>query len=194
MVGIVSGRDYRELRGVVQALIDSLRPPTRLDATDAGLELLAADQSCRLELDGQPLGYLGQLTDAALKQFELRTATCVAELRLDLLTELANLVPLYAEPPQFPAVTRDLNFVVDEPVRWAALAATVESTGGELFESLAYQDTYRDAQRLGHDKKSLLLTVTLRSKQGTLTSQQADDVRDRIVAACREAHGAELRA
>ena len=93
----------------------------------------------------------------------------------------------------YPAVTRDLNLVVAEAVRWADLAATVRQHGGACFESLEYRDTYRDPQRLG-DRKSLLFTISLRSAEGTLTSQQADEVRDRIVAACRTAHGAELRA
>ena len=64
---------------------------------------------------------------------------------------------------------------------------------GADLEGLEYRDTYRDAERLGPGKKSLLLTIALRSKEGTLTSPQADAVRDRIVAACKREHGAELR-
>jgi phenylalanyl-tRNA synthetase beta chain len=82
--------------------------------------------------------------------------------------------------------------VVAESVRWADVAATVREHGGPSFESLEYRDTYRDAQRLG-EKKSLLFSIALRSPDGTLTSQQADEVRDRIVAACKARHGAELR-
>ncbi len=85
-----------------------------------------------------------------------------------------------------------MNLVVDESVRWADVAATVREHGGPGFESLDYRDTYRDAKRLG-DKKSLLFSIALRSPDGTLTSQQADEVRDRIVAACKAKHGAELR-
>jgi len=95
--------------------------------------------------------------------------------------------------PPYPAVTRDLNLVVDETIRWADVAATVRTNCGDHFETLQYCDTYRDAERLGADKKSLLLTIALRSKEGTMTNQQADEIRDRIVAACKEQHGAELR-
>jgi phenylalanyl-tRNA synthetase beta chain len=118
----------------------------------------------------------------------------VAEIKLGVLIEAADLVPRCAPQSQYPAVTRDLNLVVDNRVRWAEVAATVRVNGGPLFESLEYRDTYRDPERLGADKKSLLFTVALRSAEGTLTSQEADEVRDRIVAACREKHGAELRA
>ena len=96
--------------------------------------------------------------------------------------------------PAFPAVSRDLNLVVDENVRWAEIAATVGRNGGPDLETIEYRDTYRDADRLGPGKKSFLFSIGLRSKEGTLTSQQADIARDRIVAACRQEHGAELRA
>ena len=88
-------------------------------------------------------------------------------------------------------MTRNLNLVVTESVRWAEVAATVREQGGPCFESLDYRDTYRHAKRLG-DKKSLLFSIALRSPGGTLTSQQADEVRDRIVVACKAKHTAEL--
>jgi phenylalanyl-tRNA synthetase beta chain len=74
------------------------------------------------------------------------------------------------------------------------VATTVYANGGECLEDLQYRDTYRDPKRLGEGKKSLLMTITLRWKEGTLTSQQADEIRDQVVAACRAKHGAELRA
>ena len=117
----------------------------------------------------------------------------VAEIRLAPLMEAADLVPRCVAQSPYPAVSRDLNLVVAEPVRWADVAATVRQHAGECFESLEYRDTYRDPERLGSGKKSLLFTITLRSSDGTLTSQQADEVRDRVVAACRERHAAELR-
>ena len=48
--------------------------------------------------------------------------------------------------------------MVDESVRWAEVAATVRQHAGPDLESLEYRDTYRDPQRLGPGKKSLLLT------------------------------------
>ena len=137
-------------------------------------------------------GYVGRLTHQASHQFDLRGPAVVAEVRLGPLVEAANLVPRSVPQSPYPAVTRDLNLVVAESVHWADVAATVRQHGGDCFESLAYRDTYRDAQRLG-DKKSLLFSIALRSPDGTLTSQQADEVRDRIVAECKAKHGAELR-
>ena len=85
----------------------------------------------------------------------------MAEIRLSPLIEAADLVPQCVPQSPYPAVTRDLNLVVDEAVRWADIAATVREHGGPCFESLEYRDTYRDPERLGGGKKSLLFTIVL---------------------------------
>jgi len=194
MIGLTSGRTFGEVKGVIEALLAALNPTLKLEATPASLDLLDAEESCRLCVGGQLLGVLGKVSPDGQRKFELRGATVVAELKVALLVLLANLVPKYEPLAAYPAVVRDLNLVVDETVRWAELAATVAAVSGDVLEALDYADTYRDPKRLGVGKKSLLLRLTLRSKQGTLTNQQADQLRDQIVAACGEKHGAQLRA
>ena len=99
-------------------------------------------------------GYVGRLTHEAMRQFDLRGPAVVAEIRLAPLVEEADLVPRCFPPSPYPAVTRDLNLVVDESVRWADVAATVRLHAGPGFESLDYRDTYRDAKRLGDKRAS----------------------------------------
>jgi phenylalanyl-tRNA synthetase beta chain len=194
MLSLTSGRNFQAVKGVVESLVSLLNPAARLEAADYGCELLDPSQSCQLQLDGKVLGYLGSVRPESLKRFDLRLPTVVAELKVSLLVDTTNLVPHYEPLPQYPAVTRDLNFVVDESVRWAEVANSVQLQAGEYFESLDYRDTYRDPERLGPGKKSLLMTLTLRSKQGTLTNQKADEVRDQIVAVTSKKLGAQLRA
>ena len=188
------------VKGVIEAMIAELKIDKPLEAGNAidaqGNPIASLDPSasCSLRVGGEFLGYAGRLTAESAKCFDLRGSATVAEIKLSHLIEWANLVPQYKPQSPYPAVTRDLNLVVDEEVRWANVAATVRGCGETCFEELEYRDTYRDADRLGAGKKSLLFTVSLRSSEGTFTSQQADEVRDRIVAACRAKHGAELRA
>jgi phenylalanyl-tRNA synthetase beta chain len=193
MLAITSGHGYPAVKGIIEAILAELKIAIPLEATDADLAVLDPGDSCRLIFGGAMLGYVGRLQPEAQRQFDLRGQTVVAEIRLAPLVEEANLVPRCVPQSPYPAVTRDLNLVVAESIRWADVAATVRENGGPCFESLEYRDTYRDPKRLG-DKKSLLFSIALRSPDGTLTSQQADDFRDRIIAACQAKHGAELRA
>jgi phenylalanyl-tRNA synthetase beta chain len=199
MVGLTGGGDYFAVKGVIEGLLAALNPAVELDVRSTRQELLDAQRSAELRVQAGAtrdllLGYLGQVTSAGLKRFELRGETTVAELRLAALSEIANLIPQYTQPPMFPSVARDLNLVVDECVRWSEVAHTVRRTAVPFAEAIAFQDVYRDPQRLGPGKKSLLFTLTLRSPEGTLTNDEADQIRSRVVEACRAAHGAQLRA
>jgi phenylalanyl-tRNA synthetase beta chain len=61
-----------------------------------------------------------------------------------------------------------------------------------LLETLQFQEVYRDKKKDGADKKRLLFSITLRSSERTLTSEEADQTRDQVVCACRDKHGAVL--
>ena len=63
-----------------------------------------------------------------------------------------------------------------------------------MLEQVTYLDTYRDADRLGKGKKSLLFSLVLRGRESTLTSAEADQVSDEVLDRCQKEHGAKLRA
>ena len=199
MIGLTSGGDFFAVKGAVEALLAALNPAVSLAVGPTKQALLDSQRSAELHVvaaDGkkQLLGYLGEAAPPALKAFELRGPTTVAELRLSTLVDVANLVPQYATPPVYPSVTRDLNLVVDESVRWSDVEQTVRQAAAPYGESITFQDVYRDRERLGAGKKSLLFTLVLRKAEGTLTGEEADQARDRVVAATAKAHGAQLRA
>jgi len=191
-LGIVSGGDYYRVKGVIEAVLAALRPGTRLEAGDTRQSLLDSVKSSELRVQGQCLGYLGELSAAGLQQAGLRSPATVAEIRMSVLVELANLIPRYSEQSPYPAIDRDLNLIVDESVRWASLAETVQRSGGECLESLRYQEIYRDPKKDGAGKKRLLFSITLRSRQRTLTNEEADQIRQQVVDACHQSYGAVL--
>jgi phenylalanyl-tRNA synthetase beta chain len=187
------------VKGIVEALCQALDPAAELIARPTSQPLLDAEKSCglRLSCGNQQdllLGYLGEVSASGLKTFELRGATTVAELRFSTLLQIARLVPCYAPLSVYPAVERDLNFVVEEAVLWADVARAVRTAASPLAEGLAFVDVYRDEARLGKNRKSLLMKLILRSRDGTLTSEQADAACQRAIAAVRDQHGGELRA
>lgn len=199
MLGLGCGGDFLSAKGLIEALVAALNPAATLLAEPTRQPLLDAERSCRLSLawgegPAQVLGFLGEVSDAGLRQFELRAAATVAELKFSVLRAAAVLVPQFRPLPSFPAVSRDLNLVVAEGVRWAEVERTVRAAAAPFAESLRFQEVYRDAERLGPGRKSLLMTLTLRSPEATLTNEEADAVRARVVDACRTQHGAELRA
>lgn len=190
---LVSGRDFATVKGVIEALCRALHVPGDLTVEPVQQKLLHPDRSGLLRIGAEVLGILGEVTPAGLREFGLRGRTVIAELRLAALAS-ANLIPQFKPLSALPAIARDLNLVVGESVRWSDLAATVREAGGESLESLTYQETYRNPAKDGPDKKRLLFSFTLRTADRTLTSEEADQIRDLVVAECGRRHGATLLA
>ncbi len=191
-LAMTSGGDFYQLKGVIEAIVATLNPAAQLETADTAQKLLDSVKSCALAVDGDSLGLLGEVTPAGLKRFGLRASTTIAELNLSVLAGIAQLVPKHSEQSPYPAIERDLNLIVDESVRWAALAETVEGSAGDCLESVSYQETYRDPKTDGAGKKRMLFSITLRSGQRTLTNEEADQIRQQVVDACHQKHRAVL--
>jgi phenylalanyl-tRNA synthetase beta chain len=194
MITITSGDDYRTVKGLIESLVEAACPEALLEVRDFVHPALQSGASAELWLGGERFGFLGELSAEGLKESGLRNPATIAEVLLSRL--LAIYRPIRQQTPlsPFPAVSRDLNMVCDESVRWNSVEAIVRRKSGDLLESIEYQDTYRDADRLGAGKKSLLFRVVLRSTERTLTREEADDSRDSVVAELGKQLGCELRA
>ncbi len=196
----VSGRGFLAVKGLVEALLEALHITEPLLLTDFRHELVIEGQACELRLSkregkapAEPLlGFLGDVAPAALKAFGIRGSTTFLEIDLGALAAKAKLATKFAPQSPYPTISRDINLIVAESIRWADLAATAHSAAGADLERLEYLDTYRDPQKDGEGTKRLTFSLTLRPKDRTLTGPEADAVRDAIVAACVLQHQARL--
>ncbi len=202
LVGLVAGGDYFRGKGLTDAIV------TRLGGTvaDDGLayrryesDLFVAGRAAEIlrEAPGRPahrVGVVGEVSPAARKRFGLgEAAVTAAEVRLDLLLDLVSRERRLVRPPEFPAVERDLNIVMHEEVTWGQLEAAIRIAAGEMLEGCRVTEIWRDAERLGPDRKSLVVALRLRSGSGTLTGDEAAELVARIVAECGRRCGATLR-
>ncbi|HMO15225.1 MAG TPA: phenylalanine--tRNA ligase subunit beta [Pirellulaceae bacterium] len=191
-IGLVSQRDFFEVKGVIETLLRHLNWNGELDIMQCDFNLLDINQSCELRINGEILGWLGRVSESGKRTFGIRQHTIVAELDFGLLCNLATLIPLHTDVSLFPAISRDFNFIVQNRIHWSDLRAVVAEAAGSELESIEYKETFRDPQRDGSDKKRLLMSLVLRSKAGTLTGEQADQICREIVVSCQEKLAAEL--
>lgn len=195
VLALTSGGGFREVKGVLETLLAHIAPGLAWSVEPTEHELLDAARCCRLVVDGEQLGVLGELSTAGQDRFNLRGGSTIAEVDLAPIIAAARLVPTAGPLSSYQPVTRDLNIVLDESVRWADVERIARSAGGATLESLTFQDdSYRDAKQLGEGKKSVLFSIQLRKPDGTLTSEEADAVRDQIVAQLGKELGGTLRA
>ena len=194
-LAFVCGLPFREAVGIVGELVRRLGATAPLTAAPDDTAPFAAGRAAVLRLGEETLGRLGELDPAvtAAEPWGLRGDVTAAELDLTVLEAAADFVPRVAPLPQYPAVDRDLNFVLDEEVPWSNLAAAATGAAGDLLEATDFGGSFRGSQ-LGAGKKSYVLTLRFRSPDRTLTGEEVDAAVERVVAACERETGASLRA
>jgi phenylalanyl-tRNA synthetase beta chain len=193
------GRAFFELKGSIEELCATLglskvtfRPATQVEAPflhpAAAAALLLGDGDA-----GVVAGVFGQLHPLVAHHFDVPAAAVVAELWAAELTSRARPAAQSHGIPRFPAVSRDLAFLVDAGLAADGLLAEIRGADAKgLLEAVELFDLYRGAQ-IPSGKKSLAFGLRLRAADRTLTDAEADALVAAVVARLK-AVGAEMRA
>ena len=96
------------------------------------LTFLHPGQSAHLMIDGEDLGFFGQLHPSICKALDL-PAVWVAQMDLDKLITLNRKSSPIIAPSKFPSVRRDLAVLVDQDVAWQALEKRHSQGSGQIF-------------------------------------------------------------
>jgi phenylalanyl-tRNA synthetase beta chain len=138
------------------------------------------------------LGAVGELAAEVADRYDFQSR--VAVLVVDLAPLLGATRRGWEARPvsRYPAVDLDVAFVADDDVTAGELGATVRQAAGALAESVALFDVWRGPS-LGEGRRSVAFRARLRAPDRTLTEQDVAAVRERVVSAVRQRHGAVLR-
>ena len=180
MIGLVSGRSFRELKGVLETLARRVNRTATLEVQPSDIPQFVAGRGAELLLNGEPWGWLGELDPNVGDRLSLQDPVAVAEVSLAALERLTDLTPQMEELPKYPAMQRDFNFALDEAVSWRQLADVVRSAGGPLLESVEFDSQFRGKQ-LGANQKSYIARVTWRAPDRTLTSEEVETFQKSVI-------------
>jgi phenylalanyl-tRNA synthetase beta chain len=152
-------------------------------------------RSARIELDGRPIGWLGELHPRWLQKYELPQAPVVFE--IDALALETVPLPRIAEISKFPAVARDVAFYFDSRIAAQDILDEIDavrSRGGPagLIRDVVLFDEYR-GKGLKINEKSLAFRLRLQDTQQTLSDEIVDQAVASVSAALRDKFGADPR-
>ena len=188
--------DFHDLKGDLQALL----APRQARFEPAEHPALHPGRCAQVWLDGQAIGYIGELHPRWRQSEGWQQAPVLFELELEplLQRELVQAQPVHRHQP----VQRDLAVVLPERVAHAELLATVRGADrtGWLTDVRLF-DIYRP--KLGHNagagslvegEQSWALRLTLERDDANLTDAQIDAVVQSVLAALSAQLHARLRA
>jgi phenylalanyl-tRNA synthetase beta chain len=194
--GCIAESEPRLVRGVFEEMIDRVwgQEGPVLEERMVDFDFLDKGSSIAWFVRGTMIAWVGSLSRSLAQSNKIDGPVALGELDLDLLLASARSVPKLRTLSPYPAILRDLNFIVDEGVLWGQIRATIEQSAGELCKEVLFREIYRDTKRDGEGKKRVLLTLTIQSDSETLKGEQADAVVSRVVSACESQRGAKLLA
>lgn len=189
--------DFFDIKGDVEALLAPLQPVFEIAEHPA----MHPGRCARVLLNGQAIGFVGELHPRWRQAWDLPQAPVMFELELDAV--LQRSVPEFRSVAKHQAVERDIAVVVAESVTHAQVMGAVQgAVSGGLLRSATLFDVYRPkAGKNGEvpqgpvalGEKSLAVRVTLSSDAGTLTDAEIDAAMQAMVQKLVADTGARLR-
>ncbi|HNN92038.1 MAG TPA: phenylalanine--tRNA ligase subunit beta [Pseudomonadota bacterium] len=220
--GASDGLDFADVRGIVEELLDGLgyviAPAAGHKADDqaAGREVLirpaSADKqpflhpglgavvlsSSRVDADGSPalVGYFGEVHPELRKRLDLQhpalPALPVFGFEIDI-PAFRRPMGTYHEPPRFPGTSRDLSFLIAVEVPADAIRSVLYSAPEPLLTDVRILEDYRHPTHIPAGQKGLLLSLSYRKNDRTLTDDEAQKAHERVLAHLQGAFAIKLR-
>ena len=184
--------DFFALKGAVEALLCAARTPDVRFTADTETAAFHPGRCAAVWSGDTRLGTLGQIHPDVCAAYGLDGATYCAEIDVVLLHDLEGAEPVYTPLPRFPAITRDIAVVCDASVPVGELTECIRKAEKNVLRGVKLFDVYTGVG-IPEGKKSVAFSLTLRSDDGTLTDDHAEEAVRAVLDALRESFGAVIR-
>lgn len=147
-------------------------------------------RTATIVVGGKDCGTIGQIHPEAAKASALEGDTVLCEIVWDWIVDVVKPDLEIKSISRHPAVRRDIAILVDKAIAYEKIENAIAAGGGDVLEKQWLFDVFEGAN-IPEGKHSLGIGLQFR-KHGNFTDEEANQVRDRIVAGL-ESLGATLR-
>jgi len=183
---------FFDVKGLVSALLERLHIVPH-GFRSVVMKGLLEKTSLAIECGSINLGWLGEIENNVLREWDIDTPVMAFHLDIRRLVSALPKEERYVPIPRYPSVYRDLALVVDETVPVGQLQQAMLKAGGDWLQTVEPFDIYR-GQQIASGKKSVAFSLQFSSMDGTLREQDIEpSVRD-IVQCVERQFAAALRA
>jgi phenylalanyl-tRNA synthetase beta chain len=173
---------WYEAKGMLESVFANLKLPIEYQS-DRSDSKLHPGRTASLWLNGQKLGYFGQLHPQLRQEKDLPQAVYVFQLNLDvMLNYLAadeRLVAVFKPYSSYPASDRDIAFFASVDVALADLKKSITKAGGELLEDVEVFDEYRGTN-VPDGQRSLAIRLIYRALDRTLVDADVEPLQQKV--------------
>ncbi len=193
------GLTLLDLKGYLEALFHRCLPGIKIAEGPLNLPYFHPNRQMSLTLQtpgtqGETVagGFMGRLHPAVLAEMDVPVPILIGEIYLDLfLTEWKNSIQ-FEEISPFPTIWRDINLIVDEKTPSGEVLRVIRAQGGLWLRRAELFDLYR-GKPLEAGKKALTYRLEYGAKDRTLTDEEVNGSREKLLEQLKHTLGATLR-
>jgi len=178
--------DFYDVRGDLESLFS----PRTIELVAALHPALHPGKSAQVVVDGQEVGWIGELHPGLRQRYEIPEAVVAFEVDIDSVAERP--IPAYEAFSKYPIVRRDIAIEVADDIPVQTLLASLNQGRSSIVKDVAVFDLYR-GKGIDSDKKGLAFRVLLQDTQKTLTDAGVDSAVAGLRQILEREHGAKLR-
>lgn len=179
--------DFYLIKGMVENVLDYLGFKNRYTFTVDNTSDMHPGMSATILLDREPIGIVGRVHPSLSKD-----DIFVAELSLTKIMGKQIKAIKYKESSKYPAIKKDLAFVVNKSVPSGELVNQIKKSGGRLLTNIDVFDIYT-GENVKEDEKSIAYTLTFSDATRTLLEDEVNTVFRKIIDEVENKCNARLR-
>lgn len=191
-LGMYGEGDFFELKGVVENIVSECGIMQQVKCIPSeGRTYLHPGKSAELFIDGEEIGYLGELHPRVVSNYNMKGQVFVAVIHIQNLVDLSDFNYKYEGIVNFPAVNRDLSMLVPKQVLAGDVESIIEDAAGKYLERIELFDVY-EGNQVTAGYKSMAYSISFRAKDRTLEEIDITKSMNKIIEALRK-NSIELR-
>ncbi len=162
------------------------------EARGSAAPFLEEGRSGEFVVAGNVVGWFGELALGPQEGYDLADPVFLAELSLDRLGALPPRQVRYRALPRFPAVQRDVAFVIPEELSIERVEGEIRNQGGELLKSVTLFDVY-SGKGIESGMRSVAWNLVFQSDDRTLTDSEVNVLHAGIIQRVTSLLGIQVR-
>lgn len=175
-------RVFFDLKARVQQILEKLLiAQAQWNTWNNTPSLVHPAQAAALFVEGRNVGFIGSVHPQWAMQEKVRVPVAIGELDLKALMRGQPRSVKFKPVSKFPAVERDIAFVVPKEMRAQDVAAEIKRTAGALLQSIEVFDVF-EGGNLPEGHQSVAYRMIYQDMQETLTEERLSQLQSQIMA------------
>ncbi len=185
--------DFYYLKGVIENLLETVGLTMYDIVKESNDRIYHPGRCANLKVGNDVFATFGEVHPVVSENYDIQKRVYVAEVNMDKVAKYARINRKYTPIPKFPAIERDIALVVDENVEVGQIEKIIKKKAKKMLETVELFDIFRNAEKLGENKKSVAYALKFRIADRTLTDEDINPLMKDILDELEKNVGAKIR-